>query len=384
MIYLDNHATTACDPRVVEAMLPYWLTAYGNPASPHELGRQAARAMEHSRQQVAGLLGAQAAEIVFTSGATEANNLALLGAARQHERAGGHRRRLVTTAIEHKSVLEPCEWLAAQGWEVVVLPVDAQGTVQWAAAEELITDETLLVSVQAANSEIGTLQDVARLAALAHAHGALLHCDAAQAVGKVVVDVQAWEVDLLSLSAHKLYGPKGVGALYVRGGSQQEPLVPLMRGGSQEFGLRPGTVPVPLVVGLGWAAQLCAEELLTESQRLAGLRDQLEQELLRSLPQVQVNGNTDRRLPHNSSLTFVGVEAEALMANLSELMLSTGAACEAGSPEPSRVLSAIGLSYEDAFCTVRLGLGRFTTEEQVREATESIREAVTLLEALLR
>ena len=384
MIYLDNHATTACDLRVVEAMLPYWLTAYGNPASPHELGQQAAQAVEHSRQQVANLLGAQAAEIVFTSGATEANNLALLGAARQHERAGGRRRRLVTTAIEHKSVLEPCEWLATQGWEVVVLPVDEWGTVQWAAAEELITDETLLVSIQAANSEIGTLQDVARMAALAHAHGALLHCDAAQAAGKVVMDVQAWEVDLLSLSAHKLYGPKGVGALYVRGGSQQEPLVPLMRGGSQEFGLRPGTVPVPLVVGLGWAAQLCVEELLTESPRLAGLRDQLEQELLRSLPQVQVNGNTDRRLPHNSSLTFVGVEAEALMANLPELMLSTGAACEAGSPEPSRVLSAIGLSYEDAFCTLRLGLGRFTTEEQIQEATESIREAVTLLEALLR
>lgn len=383
MIYLDNHATTACDPRVVEAMLPYWLTAYGNPASPHELGRQAAQAVEESRQQVAALLSAQASDIVFTSGATEANNLAIMGVSLQHERAGGQRRRIVTSAIEHKSVLEPCEYLAAQGWDVVVLPVDRHGEIQWDAAENLITEDTLLVSIQAANSEIGTLQDMPRLACLAHARGALVHCDAVQAAGKVVVDVQAWQVDLLSLSAHKFYGPKGVGALYVRGGSQHEPLAPLMRGGSQEFGLRPGTVPVPLVVGIGCAAQLAVDELSAEGLRLAGLRDQLEQELSLAMPQMQVNGNVARRLPNNSSLTFSGVEAEALMANLPDIMLSTGSACESGSPEPSRVLSAIGLSYEDAFCTVRLGLGRFTTTQDVAQATASIRDAVNLLETLL-
>jgi cysteine desulfurase len=383
MIYLDNHATTACDPRVVAAMLPYFSTNYGNPGSPHTLGQQASEAVERARTQVAALLGAEPTEIVFTSGATEANNLAIVGAALQHESAGGLRRRIVTSVIEHKSVLEPCEYLATRGWEVVQLPVDSHGFVQWDQAERLIDESTLLVSLQAANSEIGTIQDIRRMAKLAHRHGALLHCDAAQAVGKIPMDVFDWPVDLLSLSAHKFYGPKGIGALYIRGGGKDQALTPLMRGGSQEYGLRPGTVPVPLVVGMGVAAEVAGTELAIEQQRMWLLRDRFEKEILRAIPAATVNGDLDRRLPHNSSITFRGVEAEALMANLSTVALSTGAACESGSLDPSRVLLAIGRTHDDAFCTVRMGLGRFTTAEELQRASKEITEAVQLLRILL-
>jgi cysteine desulfurase len=379
MIYLDNHATTMCDPRVVEAMLPYFSSAYGNPGSPHAFGQLAANAVATAREQVAHLVGALPEELIFTSGATEANNLAILGAAFQHERVGGRRRRLVTCAIEHKSVLEPCEYLASLGWDVVLLPVNAQGTIQWEQAERLVNEDTLLVSLQAANSEVGTIQDVRRMASLAHQHGALLHCDAAQAVGKVAVDVEAWQVDLLSLSAHKLYGPKGVGALFVRGGRPSLPLAPLMLGGSQEYGLRPGTVPVPLVVGMGAACLLAEKELTSEMSRLQELRDELEDRLLTALPAATINGDQRQRLPHNSSLTFPGVEAEALLANVPTVALSMGAACESGSLDPSRVLLTMGLSHEDAFCTVRIGLGRFTTLADIDVACQEISEAVQLL-----
>ena len=382
MIYLDNHATTACDPRVVEAMLPYFLTSYGNPGSPHALGLQAAAAVATAREQVAYLLGAEPAEIVFTSGATEANNLAILGAARQHAKSGGQRRRILVSAIEHKSVLEPCEHLASKGWEVVILPVNARGVLEWEDAERLVNEQTLLVCLQAANSEIGTLQDVGRMAELAHRHGALLYCDAAQAVGKVMVDVTQWPVDLLGLSAHKFYGPKGVGALYVRDGARDQPLMPLVWGGSQEYGLRPGTVPVPLVVGLGAACKLAQGAMGEEMQRVQGLRQRLEDHILGALPRTWVNGDVGNRLPHNSSLTFQGIEAEALLANLNTVAISMGAACESGSLDPSRVLLQIRMSNEDAFCTVRLGLGRFTTESEVDRAGDEIVTAVQRLEAL--
>lgn len=383
MIYLDNHATTACDPLVVEAMLPYFSLTYGNAASPHALGQQAANAVQRAREQVAALLGAQPNEVIFTSGATEANNLAILGAAHQHEYSGGQRRRIVLSAIEHKSVLEPCQQLASHGWEVIIIPVDSFGVVQWEVAEQAVNEETLLVSLQAANSEIGTIQDMQRMAALAHKKGALLHCDAAQAVGKILVDVEKWEVDMLSLSGHKLYGPKGVGALFVRGGSQRLPLMPLMWGGSQEWGMRPGTAAVPLLVGLGVACQLAAENLAQEIVRLQQLRDDLESHILQNLPNSSVNGNMQNRLPHNSSLTFQGIEAEMLIANLPTVALSAGAACEAGSLEPSRVLLAIGLSHSDAFCTVRIGLGRFTTEEEIIEASQEIIVAEQMLRELI-
>ncbi|TGE15017.1 cysteine desulfurase family protein [Hymenobacter elongatus] len=383
MIYLDNHATTACDPQVLAAMMPFFTESYGNASSPHELGQAAAAAVSIAQAQVATLVGGELEEIVFTSGATESNNLALLGVARQHEQRGGARRRLVTTAIEHKSVLAPLEYLAGLGWDLVYLPVDETGRVDLHKAQELITEETLLVSVQAANSEIGTIQPLAELAELAHARGALMHCDASQAAGKIALNVTQLQVDLLSLSGHKMYGPKGIGVLWVRGGSRRLPLTPLMYGGGHAGGLRSGTLPVPLIVGLGVASELAVEQLLAESQRTAALRDEFEQFLVEELRIVIVNGAVKQRLPNNTSLTFAGLDAEALLANLPELVASTGAACESGSVEPSRVLLALGLTQEQAFGTIRFGLGRFTTAQEIRKAASQIITAYRQLALLL-
>ncbi|MBV9468836.1 MAG: cysteine desulfurase, partial [Abitibacteriaceae bacterium] len=279
-IYLDNHATTPCDPHVVEAMLPYFTEHFGNPASAtHTAGSHAAEAVEIARKEVATLIKAQTHEIVFTSGATESNNLAILGAALQQENSGSSRRRIVTSPIEHKAVLGPCRWLAEKGWDVIVLPVDGTGTVDLDAADQAIDDSTLLVSIQAANHEIGTIQPIREIATLAHLKGALIHCDAAQAVGKIPLAVNEWNVDLLSLSGHKMYGPKGIGGLYARGGHHLT-LLPLFFGGGQENGLRPGTLNVPAIVGLGEACRLCGELQSTEAARLASLRDLLEEQLL--------------------------------------------------------------------------------------------------------
>ncbi|AKD56961.1 cysteine desulfurase family protein [Spirosoma radiotolerans] len=371
MIYLDNHATTACDPLVVDAMMPFFSGSYGNSSSPHEFGQAAAAAVSQAKEQVAALLGADPGEIVFTSGATESNNIALLGATQQHKNLGGTRRRLVTTATEHKSIVAPLQYLAQQGWELVYLPVDRTGRVDLIEAKRLITLDTLLVSVQAANSEIGTIQPVAALADLAHANGALFHCDACQAVGKINLQVDSWRFDLLSLSAHKLYGPKGVGAVWIRGGEKQLPLVPLMYGGAIGS-LRPGTLPVPLLIGFGKACEVASHLLAQESQRIGALRDSFEHNLLTALPEVTVNGALTERLPNNSSLTFGGLEAEVLLANLPDIVASTGSACESGSIEPSRVLLTIGLTREQAFSTIRFGLGRFTTEAEIRAATAQL------------
>lgn len=372
MIYLDNHATTACDPRVVAAMMPYLTESYGNPSSPHEFGQAAAAAVQVAQAQVAALVGGEVKEVVFTSGATESNNLALLGAARQHEQVGGTRRRLVTTAIEHKSVVAPLEYLAELGWDLVYLPVDETGRVDLEQARYLINEDTLLVSVQTANSEIGTIQPVAELAALAHAQGALMHCDASQAVGKIALNVTQLQVDLLSFSGHKMYGPKGIGVLWVRGGSRQLPLVPLMHGGGHADGVRPGTLPVPLIVGMGMASELATEHLAEESQRTAALRDEFENQLYEELRAITINGAIGARLPNNTSITFAGLDAEALLANLPDMVASTGAACESGSVEPSRVLLALGLTRDQAFATIRFGLGRFTTEAEMREAVTQL------------
>lgn len=383
MIYLDNHATTACDPRVVAAMMPFFTESYGNASSPHELGQAAAAAVSTAQAQVAAMLKGEQKEVVFTSGATESNNLALLGAARRHEQREGNRRRLVTTAIEHKSVLAPLEYLAELGWDLVYLPIDETGRVKLDQARKLITEDTLLISVQAANSEIGTIQPIAELAELAHARGALMHCDASQAVGKIAIDVSQLGVDLLSLSGHKMYGPKGIGALWIRGGALQLPLVPLMYGGGHASGLRSGTLPVPLIVGLGVASELAAEQLAAESQRTTALRDEFEKCLCEELEAITVNGAVEQRLPNNTSLTFTGLDAEALLANLPEVVASTGAACESGSVEPSRVLLALGLSREQAFSTVRFGLGRFTTAEEMRAAASLLIAAYRQLALLL-
>lgn len=380
VVYLDYHATTPCDPRVVEAMLPHFGEAYGNPSSSvHAAGREAAEAIDAARAQVAGSIGASKGEIVFTGGATEANNLAILGLARG---AGGGRRRIVTSAIEHKAVLGPCQELEKQGFEVIVLPVDGFGRVDFEAAKEAITEDTLLVSVQAASNEIGTIQPVTRISHLAQERGALFHCDAAQAVGKVQVDVEEWEVDLLSISAHKLYGPKGVGALYVRGGPYALPVAPLMIGGGQERGLRAGTLNVPGIVGFGTACEVCRRLMPEEAIRIAALRDHLEGGLLEAIPSIKRNGDLGNRLPGNASLTFPGIDAESLILNTLDLAISTGSACTSGAPEPSHVLLAIGLDRNEARHTIRVGVGRFTTEEDIGQATSSILRAFERLSSM--
>ncbi|HEX8600716.1 MAG TPA: cysteine desulfurase family protein [Chloroflexia bacterium] len=394
MIYLDYHATTLCDPRVVEAMLPYFGVSFGNPSSTiHEAGQNALSAVDTARQQVADLIGARPGAIIFTAGATESNNLAILGLALGTQ-AGYHlgvntqpkRRRIVTTAIEHKSVLGPCHALEQEGYEVVTLPVRSDGRVDLEAARGAIADGTLLVAVQAANNEIGTIQPIAEIAEMAHAKGALILCDAAQAVGKIPVDVEAWDVDLLSISAHKMYGPKGVGALYIRGGAYGLPIKPLMYGGGQERELRPGTLNVPGIVGFGAACALSTELMLVEAKRVSSLRDSLEKILIAALPHVRRNGALDNRLPGNSSITFPELDAEALIANLPNIAVSTGSACTSGAPEPSHVLTAIGLDRQDAYSTVRIGIGRFTTESEIALTTKAIVEAaerLTRIQALV-
>lgn len=380
IVYLDNHATTPCDPAVVRAMLPYFEQAYANPSSTvHEAGRQASEAVAEAREQIAALVGARSGEVIFTGGATESNNLAIFGVVRG---SGGGRRRIVTTAVEHKAVLGPCEELARQGMDVVVLPVDGEGRVDPDVAGEAIDDNTLLVSVQAANNEIGTIQPIAEIAGLAHEKGALMHCDAAQAVGRISVDVEEWDVDLMSFSAHKLYGPKGIGALYVRGGPYSMPLRPLVVGGGQERQLRAGTLNVPGIVGFGEACRLCESLMEDEAGRVSALRDGFESELLSRADGVRRNGATDGRLPSNSSLTLSGIDAEALIANTPDLAISTGSACTSGAPEPSHVLIAIGRTREEADSTIRIGVGRFTSKADIAQAAGSILSAVERLSKL--
>ena len=381
-IYLDHNATTPCDPRVVAKILPFFSEWYGNPATGlHLQGRRAARAVDEAREQVAALIGCQPGELIFTAGATESNNLAILGLGRANRNSG--RTRIVTTAVEHKAVLLPCQQLQKEGYELVVLPVDNQGRVSIADAETAINDRTLLVSVQAANNEVGALQPSAEIAKIARGHGAIVHCDAAQAVGKVSVDltVDAWQVDLLSISAHKLYGPKGIGALYVRGGPRAHALEPLQYGGGQERGLRSGTTNVPGIVGFGEACRICSVELEQESVRIADLRDQFEQALLISIPGLRINAREASRLPNTSSLIFPGLDADVLLLNLPEVMMGTGSACSSGALEPSHVLMALALDRSDATCTVRASLGRFTTLEQVERAYALILDAISVLKA---
>ena len=377
MIYLDHHATTPCDPLVLEAMLPYFTAQFGNPSSAHAAGTRTADAVQQAREQVASLVGAQPGEVIFTSGATEANNLALLGYARA-ARATNPRRRIVISAIEHKAITNPAKQLAREGFEIIILPVDAQGTVDLIAAAEAINADTLLVSIHAANGEIGTIQPIQQIAQLAHAAGALMHTDAAQAIGKIPIDILAWGADMLSISGHKLYGPQGIGALIVRHPRRTQ-LEPLGYGGGQERGWRPGTLNVPGIVGLGAACARCAQVFSEESTRLATLRDEFESVVLAAIPDAYRNGNIQHRLPHNASLTIPGIEADALLARLPALALSTGSACDAGTVEPSPTLLAIGLSRDDARATVRVGLGRFTTPEQIDVAAADLVKQITKL-----
>jgi cysteine desulfurase len=380
-VYLDHHATTPVDARVLEAMLPFFTERFGNAANRHyRHGWEANEAVETARQQVADLIGARAKEIIFTSGATEANNLAILGACRALSDRGRH---VVTVATEHKAVLDTCRALEADGWRVTVLPVGRDGLVDVAVVADALTPETALVSVMAANNEIGVLQPIAEIGPLCRARGVVFHTDAVQAVGKVPFDVEAAQVDLASITAHKVYGPKGVGALYVRRGRPRVELEPLVHGGGQERGLRSGTLNVPGIVGFGVAAALAAQEREAEAVRVGALRDRLLTGLQRTLEGVQVNGSMTARLPHNLHVSFAWVDGEALITGVVEqVAVSSGSACASGSQEPSHVLQALGLGRDAAWGSIRFGLGRGTTEADVDLAVDVVSAAVRRLRAL--
>jgi cysteine desulfurase len=375
-VYLDNQATTPCDPRVVEAMLPWFTERFGNPHSAeHSMGEEAADAVERARAEVATLIGAEPREVVLTSGATESNNIAIKGAARQALAMGDTRRRVIAVNTEHKCVLESVGDLAAEGFEPVVLPVERDGRLDPQLLRDALATPTLLVTVMAVNNETGVIQDVAGLAAVAREAGALFHTDAAQAAGKIPLDVAG--IDLLSISGHKLYGPKGVGALYVRRRPRVR-LAPLFSGGGQERGLRSGTLPTPLVVGLGEACRIAREEMADEARRLAALRQRLLERL--AVP-VAINGSWEHRIAGNLNLTFPAPALE-LMRAVPELCVSTGSACSSAEVEPSYVLRALGLDADAAARTLRIGLGRFTSAADVDFAADALSEAARVAQDL--
>ena len=378
-VYLDNQATTPCDPRVVAAMLPFFTERFGNAHSAeHRMGQDAEQAVETARSQVAALIGAEPREVVFTSGATESNNIAVKGAARFAASQGSGRRRVITVATEHKCVLESVADLGREGFEPVVLPVQPDGLLDPALLEAALAEPTVLVSVMAANNETGVLQDLPRLAALTHAAGALFHTDAAQALGKVPFDVAG--IDLASFSSHKLYGPKGVGALYVRRRPRAR-LQPLFSGGGQERGLRSGTLPTPLVIGFGEACRIAGLEMADEAARLARLRDMLLNGLVRQLPGVRVNGSLMRRLPGNLNVTLPDRDALTAMRDAPELCVSTGSACSSAEVAPSYVLAAMGLDDAAAARSLRIGLGRFTSPAEVDFAIRALSRVAEPVEA---
>jgi cysteine desulfurase len=376
-VYLDYHATTPVDPNVLDAMLPYFTQQFGNAASKqHAFGWEAQDAVERARRQVATLINAAANEVVFTSGASESNNLAIKGVACAMRDRGRH---VITATTEHKSVLDSCSRLERDGWTVSRVPVDGDGFIDLEALRSAMTDGTTLVSVMAANNEIGVLQPLSEIAAIVHERGALLHTDAAQAFGKVPLDVATLGVDLLSLTAHKCYGPKGTGALYVR---RQRPKLPIecqIDGGGHENGLRSGTLNVPGIVGLGACAEAAGAVLPEESRRLAGLRDRLLAGLRSGLDGVRVNGSLERRLPHNLHVSFEGIEGEALLMALGDLAVSTGSACSSGSQAPSHVLQAINAVGPGAGASIRFGLGRWTTDAEIGFAIERVTTVVRSL-----
>ncbi len=377
-IYLDCNATTPSDPRVVEAMLSFMTGTFANPTTRnHRPGRDAATALERARATIDRLLGGSAAsEVVFTAGATEANNLALLGAAEAMEGRGRH---LISQATEHASVLEPLAALQRRGWEISLVGVDERGRVRLDELESALRDDTVVVSLMLANNETGTIQPVARAAELAHGRGALLHCDAAQGIGKIPADVGELDVDLLTLSAHKFYGPKGVGALWIRRRRPPIRLTPVIHGGGQENGLRSGTPNVPGAVGMARAMELAAEAGESERVRVAALRDRLEDAILGAVDGSSRNGDAANRLPNTSNLSIAGVEVNALLASLPDLAVNTGSACASSHSESSPVLLAMGVPDELARSSLRLSLGRFTTEEEVDRAAARIIEEVVRL-----
>jgi len=381
-IYLDNQSSTRVDPRVLETMLPYFTEDFGNPHSTsHAYGRIAAEAIERARGEIAALINADPRELVFTSGATESNNLAIKGAAhfaRAHPQQGQPRDHIVALQTEHKCVLESCRELEREGFGVTYLPVEPNGLVSLAALEAAISERTLLVSVMAVHNEIGVIQPLAEIGALCRPRGVLFHSDAAQACGKIPLDVEAMQIDLLSISGHKIYGPKGIGALYVRRRPRVR-LLPLIDGGGQERGLRSGTLPTPLCVGLGRAAAIAGAEMGDEAERLRRLRDRLLTSLARRVLGLGLNGDAEHRLPGSLNLSFPGISAQALIEATPSIAISTGSACTSAAVEPSYVLRALGLSDALANASIRIGLGRFTTNAEVDFAADALAAAATRL-----
>ena len=377
-IYLDNHATTSCDPAVVEAMIPYLSTHFGNAASRnHSFGWAANEGVELAREQVAALIGASPKEIVFTSGATESDNLAIKGIARFREAQGKH---IITVTTEHKAVIDSCHALEAKGWTVTYLGVDTDGRIRLEELEAAIREDTVLVSVMFGNNEVGVIQPIAEIGAICKARGVVFHCDAVQGLGRVPFDVTEMNVDLVSISAHKMYGPKGIGALYVRRGRPRLRLSPQIDGGGHERGMRSGTLAVHQIVGLGKAAELAKADLTNGGiERVRALRDRLWTGLQAQLDELVLNGSWEHRLPNNLNVSFAYVEGEAMMMGIKDIACSSGSACTSASLEPSYVLRALGVEEELAHTSIRFGIGRFTTEEEIDFAIELIVEKVNWL-----
>ncbi len=376
-IYMDNHSTTPMDPRVLEAMLPYFVEKFGNAASRnHQFGWEAEEAVENARKQIAKLIHCDAKEIVFTSGATESDNLALKGVVEMYKEKGDH---IVTCSTEHRAILDTCKSLEKRGIKVTYLPVEKDGRVNPDEVRKALTDKTILISVMLANNEIGTIHPIAEVGRIAKEKGILLHCDATQGVGKIPVDVDALKVDLMSFTAHKIYGPKGVGALYVRKKGPRVRLVPQIDGGGHERGMRSGTLPVPLIIGFGKACELCEQEMPVESKRIAAMRDRLQAQIMTNLDECYLNGHPTERLPHNLNISFAYVEGEALLMGVKEIALSSGSACTSATLEPSYVLRALGVGSDLAHSSIRFGLGRFTTDEEVDYTAKRMVEAVKRL-----
>jgi cysteine desulfurase len=379
-IYMDNHATTPMDPRVFEAMRPYFVDLFGNAASRnHSFGWEAEEATEKARKQIADLIGATPKEIVFTSGATESNNLALKGIAEMYAERGNH---IITQATEHKAVLDPCKRLERQGVRVTYVPVKQNGLIDLDQLRDAITDKTILISIMYANNEIGVVQPIQDIGKIAKEKGVLFHSDAAQAVGKIPVNVMSDGIDVLSLSAHKLYGPKGSGALYVRRRNPRVQITAQIDGGGHERGVRSGTLNVPGIVGLGAACEVANGEMSEESKRLSFLRDKLRNKLMAELDEVYINGSIEHRLPHNLNISFAYVEGESLLMGINDVAVSSGSACTSATLEPSYVLKALGAGDDLAHSSIRFGIGRFNTEEEIDYVGNRVVEVVKKLREL--
>jgi cysteine desulfurase len=379
-IYMDNHATSPLDPRVLEAMLPYFTTKFGNAASRnHSFGWEAEQAVETAREQIAKLIGATAKEIIFTSGATESNNLAIKGIAEMYRERGNH---IITQVTEHKAVLDTCKRLEKYGYRVTYLPVKADGLIDLDDLKRAMDDKTILVSIMWANNEIGVLQPVAEIGKLCRERGIIFHTDATQAVGKIPVDVNKNNIDVMSISAHKMYGPKGVGALYVRRKNPRVQISAIIDGGGHERGMRSGTLNVPGIVGLGKACAIASEEMAKESCKLAGLRNRLRDKIMGGLDEVYVNGSWEHRLPGNLNISFAYVEGESLLMGINDIAVSSGSACTSATLEPSYVLKALGTGDDLAHSSIRFGLGRFNTEAEVDYVADLVVETVSRLREL--